>query len=454
MRTRAAALVAVVVGLVLVPTAAAAPSITTTSLAGATSGAAYSKTLTASGGTTPYAWTLDSGSLPAGLTLSSAGVISGTPTSTNDATFTVRVTDAVPESATKTFTIVVHAAPAVSTTSLGGATVGTPFSKTLAGTGGTTPFTWSLASGTLPGGITLAGSTGVLSGTPTTAGSHVVGIKITDANTAVSATTNLTLTVADKVAVSTSTLPGGTMGASYATTLAATGGTAPLAWSVATGTLPPGLTLSSAGALSGTPTQAGTFSFEVKPQDAVGSNATKALSVTIAATLSIDTGSLPGSTQGTPYSKALSISGGTAPVTWTVASGALPAGLTIAAGGQITGTATTSGEARFVVKATDAAGAVATRDLSLLVAPRMLFASPRSLKAKVGKRFTHRLRITGGTRPFIISRSAGSLPPGLRLSGGTISGRPLRKGTFRLTVFVTDGAGATLSMRITIAVKR
>lgn len=454
MRTRAAVLFASAVALVLVPAAAAAPSITTASLGGATQGAAYSKTLAASGGTTPYTWTLDSGSLPAGLTISSAGVISGTPTGTADATFTVRVTDTVPESATKTFTIVVHGPPIVSTTSVGGATVGTAFSTTLAGTAGTTPFTWSLASGTLPGGVTLAGSTGVLSGTPTTAGTFVFGVKITDVNTAVSATQNLTLVVADKVAVTTTELAGGTVGAAYSKTIAVTGGTAPLTWSVASGTLPPGLTLSSAGALSGTPTQAGTFAFEVKAQDKVGSSATKALEVKIAGALTIDTPTLPGSTQGTAYAKALTFTGGTAPFTWAISAGALPAGMSIATGGQITGTATTPGESRFTVLLTDAAGAVATRELSLVVAPRLVWASPRALRAKVGKRFTYRIRVTGGTRPLTISRSAGRLPQGLSLTNGRIIGRPLRAGTYRFTIYIVDSAGATLPTRLSIAVKR
>jgi len=68
-------------------------AVSTTSLADGSIGTAYSQSLTATGGATPYTWAVATGSLPAGLTLSTAGVISGTPTAAGTASFTVRVTD-------------------------------------------------------------------------------------------------------------------------------------------------------------------------------------------------------------------------------------------------------------------------------------------------------------------------------------------------------------------------
>jgi thermitase len=88
-----------------------APSISTASLPGGTVGTPYSASLAASGGTTPYTWSLASGTPPAGITLSSAGTLSGTPTTAGSATFTVRVTDANNQTATKTLSITIAPAP-------------------------------------------------------------------------------------------------------------------------------------------------------------------------------------------------------------------------------------------------------------------------------------------------------------------------------------------------------
>ena len=91
------------------------------------------------------------------MTLSTGGTISGTPTAAGSKTFTVRATDSASQSATASLTIVINApALTVTTSSLPGGTVGTPYSQTLAASGGTPPYTWALATGTLPAGLTLS----------------------------------------------------------------------------------------------------------------------------------------------------------------------------------------------------------------------------------------------------------------------------------------------------------
>src|SRR5205823_5440277 len=101
-------------------------------------------------------------------------------------------------------------------------------------------------------------------------------------------------------------------------------------WSLLVGTLPAGLNINgSTGAITGTPTDAGLSSFTVQVVDSAGASATKALSITIAAALSITTTSLPGGTLGTAYSQTAASTGGTAPLTWLVSVGTLPAGLSI-----------------------------------------------------------------------------------------------------------------------------
>jgi len=152
-------------------------------LPGGTQNIAYSATLAATGGTTPYTWSTISGTLPAGLTLAPNGVISGTPTGSGTSSFTVQVTDATAKTASKALSLTVTAAiapPTVITTTLPSGTQNAAYSATLAATGGTPPYNWSILSGTLPAGLTLAPN-GVISGTPTGSGTSSFTVQVTDA---------------------------------------------------------------------------------------------------------------------------------------------------------------------------------------------------------------------------------------------------------------------------------
>ena len=242
----------------------------------------YGDTLTESGGTAPFTWSVSSGSLPAGISLSADGNLSGTPTATGTSSFTVQVTDANNQTATEATSITVSAGVSTTFAAPPGAVVGTAYTDTLTATGGTTPYTWSVNAGSLPPGITLT-SAGVLTGTPTAAGSYTFSVNVVDANNGI-ATTSITLVVAATLSLSFPAPPAGTVGTAYTDTLTATGGTTPYTWSVSAGTLPAGITLNaSTGVLAGTPTVAGTSSFTIKVTDASSQTATEAASITIAA---------------------------------------------------------------------------------------------------------------------------------------------------------------------------
>ena len=146
--------------------------IQTTSLPLGTVGSAYSAKLAASGGTPPYTWSLTSGSLPAGLSLSTTGTISGTPSVAAKATsLTFQVADSSRRVQNKSVTLSLTIAPPallITTSSLPNGQVGTAYSVSLAASGGTPPYTWSLISGSLPAGLSLS-TTGTISGTPTQA---------------------------------------------------------------------------------------------------------------------------------------------------------------------------------------------------------------------------------------------------------------------------------------------
>lgn len=256
-----------------------APTITTTSLPDGQVGVAYSQTLAATGDT-PITWTVESGSLPTGLSLNaSTGAISGTPTVDGTSPFTVRATN-VAGFAQQPMTIVIAAAvvaPSVTTTTLPGAVAGVAYSATLAATG-TAPITWSIPVGTLPTGLSLDANTGAITGTPGASGVAAFTARAT--NSAGFSQQSLTITVLVVPLVTTASLPAAQVGVAYSQTLAASGST-PITWSVVAGDLPSGLSLNaSTGAITGTPDVASTANFTVHAINAAGWNQ-KVLSIVV-----------------------------------------------------------------------------------------------------------------------------------------------------------------------------
>ena len=138
--------------------------------------------------------------------------------------------------------------------------------------------------------------------------------------------------------ITTTTLPGGTVGQAYSEGLQATGGTGTRVWSLSGGSLPANLALSSAGTISGTPTNTETSNFTVMVTDALAQSDTQPLSIAIGAALTITTTSLPDAEVGHSYSKTLQRSGGVSPFIWSVTP-ALPTGLSLdTSTGKISGT--------------------------------------------------------------------------------------------------------------------
>jgi len=283
--------------------------------------------------------------------------------------------------------------------------------------------------------------------------------------------TAATLRVTSTLAVTTTTLPGGTVGKSYLTSLQASSGTKPYTWSLSAGTLPTGLSLvSSTGVISGKPTSTGIHNLTVKVTDATSSKpqtATKSLSITIAAVvtpLQFSTGSLSAGQVGVGYSKMIQATGGTTPYSWTITAGALPAGLTLSAGtGSISGTPTASGSFSFTAKVTDSTSPTAQTgskafNLTIAAAPNPVQITTNSLpSAQVNTAYSTTLAASNGTTPYSWSITSGSLPAGLTLAAatGVISGTPTTAGTSSFTVKVTDSGSpatsASANLSITVA---
>lgn len=428
-------------------------NITTASVKNGLVGQPYEDFFTAFGGTAPFNWNLLSPN-PPGLTLNpSTGVLSGLPSLPGIFNLTVRVTDALGATATRSYSVTVTPAFTITTQTLAAGTLGLFYEQTLAATGGTQPYFWSLSGSPLPG-LQLNQFTGAISGIPTQGGTFAFVVLATD-SAGQQTTRQLSLTVNQTITISPATIPNGSVGAAYSQTFVASGGLAPFVY-IISGNVP-GLSLNSAtGVLSGTPTQTGVFEFSIRASDSVGQLGLRGYTLTVVSLLQITTSALVDGVERTPYAQTLAATGGVPPYTWRIAAGALPEGLQLnAATGAITGTAFVPSTSGLTVEVSDATGAKVTRALTLTMLAGVSVQTAGTLpNAIVGTAYSFTLAARGGTTPYRWRIRDGALPDGLQLAAesGQISGTPVRAGRFPATVEVTDNAGLTASGEIVINV--
>jgi len=496
-----------------------APVVTTTSLPSTNRTQAYSQTLTAVGGTAPYTWSLASGDLPAGLSLSAAGVVSGSTTALVAAgtyNFTAQVTDSssTPVSATQPLSILVKTPSVVVTPATDANPDGQTFTVTGSGfnpnppvpggptgTGSYVAFgpdpallpaspafyqgtsyyqaaVWARlnppsitdgqkamnADGTFSFTFTTGGSPRALTAVYTSpAGTYdctaiQCGILTfrSQGNADRSQDTFTPVSFAGPLSVSTASLAGGTVGASYSRALTSGGGVAPYSWAVTAGALPAGVTLnSSTGVLSGVPNTAGPTSFTVRVTDSssIPQTATRALSIAVAHTTN------PANARvGVPYSTSVAAFSGVAPYTWSKANGALPPGLSLnPTTGVVRGTPTAEGDFKSTIRVTDSKSPKAVKKntkLAIRVAPVAITISPASLPAAtVGVSYSKTLTATGGVGPYKFKKLSGSLPPKVTLKPtGVLSGTPKTAGSYSFVMQVTDKFKFTSTRAYTVVV--
>lgn len=342
------------------------PSLSGTLTARATRTVAYSNGLTVNNGAGPFSWSITSGTLPAGMSInSSTGVISGTPTDTSYTTrnITVQVTDAQGRSASSAQSITYRNFPDMVASTLGYSwrTVAYSDSVVASNAANTHTLTYSVQSGTLPTGISLNASTGALTGTPTSTSysSIALTIRATDPDGNYDEAVK-TLPYAN-ILTASETTPDVVSGGAYSGSVTPSGGHSPYSYALQSGALPTGISLNaSTGALSGSSTAVGAYSGTFRITDAGGRTAdTATFGFSVTAALSIGKSFADG-TENTSYSGSATASGGTAPYTYSVQSGALPTGLSLnSSTGAVTGTPTTPGTFNFVIRVTDNLGATA-----------------------------------------------------------------------------------------------
>jgi hypothetical protein len=335
--------------------------------------------------------------------------------------------------------------------------VGAAYTLTFAGTGGAPPYNWELSAGALPPGLAVNGLTGSLTGTPTAAGTYNFTLLVVD-STERTAPKAFTITVIAAVKISTApALPDGTAGVLYTVQFLASGGVTPYTWSVASGSIPSGLSLNTAtGLLSGTPDSSLTYTFTIAVTDQNGQKDSAAYTIKIVAPLNFTTQTpLPGGVVGVSYAQTFAATGGTPPYQWSVSTGALPTGLTLNAAGSLTGTPTAAGTFNFTVQVVDAAGRSATASFTITVTAALTITTATLPNGTVGSAYSQTLVLAGGSGTFTWSVSTGTLPGGITLNPATglLSGTPSAPGTFTFTVSATGGGqSAKQSLTITVGV--
>lgn len=374
-------------------------------------GGSVSASFSATGGTPPY--TFSASGLPSGVTVGS-GSLGGSPTQAGTFTASVTVTDSRSTSNYTSFTLNVLG---LTTTTLANGTAGVFYAVSLSAGGGTDGYTFS-ASG-LPQGMSLT-SYGYLTGTVTTAGAYPISVSVSSGG--LTATQSLTLTIAkpQPLSVSGAALQSGPVNVQYSQSLTASGGIPPYTWSLTssapTAAPPPGLSLSTSGTVSGTPTTPGTYSFGVLVTDTAGATATATASITIQpAPLTFPTTqSLPSGMFGVDFpQQQLTVSGGVAPYNWAITSGSLPSGMTLTSDGVLSGTpqSTPASSARKGLVAHDATSSTdTTYPFGLTVTDSAGTQSTTSISLDIRQPGAN-LILTAGTLTFSLATPATSLPP-------------------------------------------
>jgi hypothetical protein len=339
-------------------------TINPTSLPSGVVGMSYQQILSATGGSSPLSWSVIGGSLPSGVTLTSTGLLVGTPSIPGTFTLVVRVSDsaAPPQTATQAFAFAFNNPLSIAnSTNLNNGSVGATYSVAMLASGGVPAYSWSLTTGQLPPGLTLS-SGGIISGAPTTTGTFNFTLQVSDSVGAAMSQSFVIIVQTGLTIATNSPLPNALANSPYSQQLKASSSDS-LTWSVVSGSLPTGITLSSGGFLSGTPQSLGTFTFTVQvtgggtPQQV----AAQPFKLQVLSALGITTPStLPNGTLSSLYMTMLAATGGVEPYTWAQTSGTLPDGLSLVTSGLISGTPSRVGVFTFTIQATDSSSLTTT----------------------------------------------------------------------------------------------
>lgn len=341
--------------------------VTTTSLPEATQGSYYEVQLYQTGGTSPT-WSIIAGSLPSGITLSSSGILSGTPAATGTFSFAVQAAQSGFTPGVGKLALTVGGGNPtglrVTTTSLPQAMVGVPYVASVQATGGTPPYAFTVLQG--PSWLRTT-SSGELSGTPTEPGSYSLLVYVVD-NGEGDASVMVPLEVVQPSALALAeSLPSAVVGMPYAAQVVL-GGRPPYTMAVTSGQLPPGLTFEgTTGGLTGSVTSMGSWTMDVQVGDSNTPPAMVSGQLRIDATMLTELRISLGN-EISVYTNAdimfdLQATGGVAPYTWGIVQGALQEGITLDPAGKLLGRVTRVSTATVTFSVNDSMGARAEKEI-------------------------------------------------------------------------------------------
>jgi large repetitive protein len=335
---------------------------------------------------------------------------------------------------------------------------------------------FELVNSALPPGLSLTRE-GVISGVPTVAGFTRFWLWDRDQTFAQGgpdwcqredkSEREFSMAIDPGIAIINASVKPATVGQPYTDTLAAkqvpslnspSGPDVQATWSLQSGALPPGITFSESGGLSGAPTAEGSYQFDIRAYNG-GPEDTNTYTLNVRQPLSVKSpfarGFRPGAEVGIRLGKTFTATGGSGAFTWSVSSGALPAGVVLdPAKGTVAGVPTDDGDFAFDVTATDSEGRATSVNATLSVEARLAISTTRLKGATAGSTYRAVLRTSGGVKPLKWSVARGTLPRGLKLSQktGTISGTPRQSGSFRVTLGARDVLGAKSQKKFVLLV--
>jgi hypothetical protein len=440
-------------------------AISTAALANAEIGIAYYQSLTADGGIGPCTWSI-TGSLPQGLSLSGniiRGIPRGALTTARLYTFTVQATDSnrpVPQKVARTLSFTLYPALSISTSLLPAGYKGIFYSQSLQAGGGSGVYGWSILPGSLPEDLNL-NSAGLLSGTPAKTGAYALTFQVSDGIGLAANAGPVILNIFEAFAITTTLLPEGDVKAPYRAILNAKGGAGPYTWS-AGGGWPSGLSLSTAGIISGTPFAAKTYRITVRAKDKANNIATADLTLKVNTAVALTAGNLPPGEVNRLYPAwTPTASGGGGIYNWSI-NVALPAGLFFnASTGAVSGTpgvSVISMPVIFTIR--DNLGGTDSKKTTLTIY-RAVTISTTSLKqgsAGISYSAAVSARYGCGKYAWSLAETSNPLPNWASLNPVTgviaskAGSRPVA-GSWTFTVRVTDSLNATATQSLKITIK-
>jgi hypothetical protein len=439
-----------------------APAITSAAGATFTVGTSGSFSVIASGYPAPT-YSVTAGTLPSGVTLTSAGLLSGTPAAATGGTYPITITAANgTTNATQSFTLTVDQAPSITSGNSTTFTVGTSGSFSVTASGYPAP-TYTVTAGSLPSGISLS-TAGTLSGTPASGTGGIYPITITATNGTTSATQNFTLTVDQAPAITSAASTTFAVGTSGSFSVTASGYPTAMTYSVTAGSLPSGVTLSSAGLLSGTPAAStgNSYAITITASNGIGTAATQSFTLTVEQAPTFNLGASGSDTMAVSTPNIVLIFTTGNPTAAISESGALPSGVTFVDNGNGHGTlsgtpgATTGGGYNLVFTANNGITPNATLNYALTIKQPIVFTSSSGTTFTTGTTGSFTVTTTGYPLPSF--SETGTLPSGVGFvdnGNGTASlaGTPAAGtgGTYSITIQATNGS-STPSQAFTLTV--